>query len=384
MKNVDVKNVILLVPMVVLALASPNAEAKALLKNAVQLPKLLQAGTIRTTKRVENPPGAPTNDRTTNPLPPVTSLITTPFSDDQVNECLTSMCGTAHVNVSNNDGIRARIPETLEFTSLWTNRVGPKVQAALTLDVSKTIQSLDRLEQLLATGQKAPVDTAVQAYMSFAMLAKKDLTGQLMQFISLDKTGTKIVVNDGAFNSYIATIPDPAERKAVQLIFDRLYRPALLAKSLGSSGNALIDRLMRKYSPISNLTDVLKIDGAALVASMANIRAQAGMYLAGEFADQNELSLFAKAAQGIDLSSAESDVYVTAADRIEMAEPIVVAGELRSALNAVGVDLELQLSIIRAQGLVARKRAAVLQKTSIGSVISAMQCRTLRAQRSEI
>lgn len=365
-----------LVPMIMLtayslaALNSSPARAEALLKDAVQIPRVLQVrqrplsdsalGEVNRVSRLAQTnttnatPGADANQTLVSPALP--SILQTPFANDKVNSCLVSVCGAAASNwATMNPLLYASQPESTQMAQMWNGDLAPLIKQAIDLDRQKSLKLINRIAELVKSGRKPSPGTPAQAYMTYQVLNANFLGSQIDSVIGgVNPDTMTFQINEAAVQAMLAKVTDVKVRAVVKQIFDKTYRPQILLTHPGTSGNPLLDRLVSRYPKIPTPKAALKVDAVKMVAAAKTLKSEAGDFLSAQIVDEFEISLFTKVAGGGDLSNYESQVYATAGNRLELLLPVFDSA-LQPALTGLGYDFAAAFQDVKTQGLVASR-----------------------------
>lgn len=230
------------------------------------------------------------------------------IAPDQVQSCVTSLCGGSKANISNSfvgdnlANIKSR--EAVAMSNILKEDIRSLVKQQIQLEK-------DRVKALeVAFKDPSPVKVSEKVKELMVLLV---LTQEVFQnFSSLAFVGGPkgVEINETGFKAYTAA-KTPAERAALRAILDKVAPPAIdlaLASTKGS-GFALKYHLSKTYPNLS-LTQALAIDSRYISMRVQKIVNYFDGVLGKTAGMEKNDVLLAQAAAGQDLNASEMDEYI--------------------------------------------------------------------------
>ncbi len=337
-------------PFLVFALLlTPGAKATSLLKN---FPSLSRAE-------------APTTPAVETPLP---HLFQGEFLQQDINACITSVCGPARSNWGAFDTLLSRMTQpSFSAQQMWQKRFQAQVKKNLEWKKKNAVQSAQRLIESLKKEMKLTPGEPIQAFAGF-LKAFAPLRPHLAEFVTCDNNA-KCEVKSEALEQSLAGQPEET-KKASRLLFTQLLFPSYGIPSDDHIklmlSTRLAERLKRKFPGLA-LKEAQSQDATHLLKIGSLLRQNLGP-LGETFLDNYATHLLNQAKIGKDLNKLESDNYVDVASNLETMGAIFDGQELSRALLAVPLDLVSEIQNLRKSGY-AEKNLAQAQNINIDDAL---------------
>ena len=287
------------------------------------------------------------------------SLFERGFSKDEIHSCIVASCGPASMNYSGERALTARMNESENFKTLWRDEFVHTMTQTVEMDRSNTLQTLDRIENLLKSQTELKFGHAFQAILASTRLKEKVQT-TLRLAVDFDYNRRTAKINPDKLKSALIDTPKK-EATAIRLLIKELYEPLLKNFFAEPVINRLGDRLAKKYPQLSPL-QAMKRDGQTALDQSVELKKNVGGFFSQQLIADSTFLVLSRAAKGEDLDKLDSETYMEAIDTLSQWSPIF-KGALFVALIAVPIDLKQSLATLRVSNSIERQRQKELSET---------------------